>query len=154
MRVEPLVEIRNISMKYQSPEGEIPALKDISLDVREGEFVSIVGPSGCGKSTLLNIIARLILPSSGERQEYLQQRKNYRIKVICSQIFLLAALLVLWEIAANLRLIDPFITSQPSRVMRTLVSLHNEGGLYYHIGITVFETVVGFVLGTIRIYSS
>jgi NitT/TauT family transport system ATP-binding protein len=66
MRVEPLVEIRNISMKYQSPEGEIPALKDISLDVREGEFVSIVGPSGCGKSTLLNIIARLILPSSGD----------------------------------------------------------------------------------------
>jgi NitT/TauT family transport system permease protein len=86
---------------------------------------------------------------SREHQEYLQQRKNYRIKVICSQIFLLAALLVLWEIAANLRLIDPFITSQPSRVMRTLVSLHNEGGLYYHIGITVFETVVGFVLGTI-----
>lgn len=66
MKVQPIVAIRNISMKYQSPEGEIAALEDISLDIAEGEFISIVGPSGCGKSTLLNIIAGLISPSAGE----------------------------------------------------------------------------------------
>jgi NitT/TauT family transport system ATP-binding protein len=66
VKVQPIVAIRNISMKYQSPEGEIAALEDISLDIAEGEFISIVGPSGCGKSTLLNIIAGLISPSAGE----------------------------------------------------------------------------------------
>lgn len=61
-----MVFIKNISMKYHSPEGETEALKDISLDIRDGEFVSIVGPSGCGKSTLLNIIAGLVKPSAGK----------------------------------------------------------------------------------------
>jgi NitT/TauT family transport system ATP-binding protein len=63
---QPIVEIKNISMKYQSMEGEIAALEDVSLDIYEGEFLSIVGPSGCGKSTLLNIVAGLISPSIGE----------------------------------------------------------------------------------------
>ena len=62
----PTVSIQNVSMKYQSPEGEIEAIKNISLDVAQGEFISIVGPSGSGKSTLLNIIAGLIKPSAGK----------------------------------------------------------------------------------------
>lgn len=59
------VEIHNISMNYQSLNGEIMALKDIGFSVQDGEFVSIVGPSGCGKSTLLSIISGLLSPSSG-----------------------------------------------------------------------------------------
>ena len=66
MRAEPLVEVNKVSMNYHSPAGEIAALQDISLTINQGEFVSIVGPSGCGKSTLLNIIAGLIVPSSGQ----------------------------------------------------------------------------------------
>jgi len=66
VKAQPIVAIKNISMKYQSPEGEIAALENVSLDIAEGEFISIVGPSGCGKSTLLNIIAGLITPSAGE----------------------------------------------------------------------------------------
>ncbi|NLZ39426.1 MAG: ABC transporter ATP-binding protein [Firmicutes bacterium] len=65
MRAGPLVRIENVSKTYHSPEGEISALQDISLNIAEGEFVSIVGPSGCGKSTLLNIIAGLTEPSAG-----------------------------------------------------------------------------------------
>jgi len=61
-----MVSIRNISMKYHSPEGEIEALKNISLDIEDGEFISIIGPSGCGKSTLLDILAGLLKPSAGE----------------------------------------------------------------------------------------
>jgi NitT/TauT family transport system ATP-binding protein len=53
-------------MNYHSLTAETPALKNISFNVQEGRFLSIVGPSGCGKSTLLNIIAGLISPSNGE----------------------------------------------------------------------------------------
>lgn len=60
-----IVEIHELSLTYQSLEGEICAISDISLDVFEGEFVSIIGPSGCGKSTLLSIIAGLLTPTSG-----------------------------------------------------------------------------------------
>lgn len=66
MGAKSIVAVQDISMKYHSPEGEIDALRNVSLDIVEGEFISIVGPSGCGKSTLLNIIAGLIKPSEGE----------------------------------------------------------------------------------------
>ena len=66
MQAGPLVDVRNVSMKYHTPEGEIPALKDISMEIRKGDFIGIVGPSGCGKSTLLNIIAGLITSYDGE----------------------------------------------------------------------------------------
>lgn len=61
----PLVQVRDIAMKYHSPEGEILALNGVTLDVDKGDFISVVGPSGCGKSTLLNIIAGLVRPTRG-----------------------------------------------------------------------------------------
>ena len=60
-----ILEVKNINKKYQSKEEEILALKDVSFDVNDGEFISIIGPSGCGKSTLLSIIAGLEGKSSG-----------------------------------------------------------------------------------------
>ncbi len=60
-----LVEVHNVGMKYQSLNGEITALENISFSVHEGEFVSIVGPSGCGKSTLLSIISGLLASTAG-----------------------------------------------------------------------------------------
>lgn len=65
MGAYPLVKVENVTHKFHSPEGEIVALAGLSLDIEEGEFVSIVGPSGCGKSTLLNIVAGLISPTRG-----------------------------------------------------------------------------------------
>lgn len=59
------VEIKNISMNYHTLDGETVAIKDISLDVHNGEIIGIVGPSGCGKSTLLSIVAGLIKPTRG-----------------------------------------------------------------------------------------
>lgn len=60
------LDLKNISMRYQTIETETHALDNISLSINKGEFVAIVGPSGCGKSTLLSIIAGLVSPSTGE----------------------------------------------------------------------------------------
>ena len=60
------VQFDRIQKTFQSPNGEIPALRDVSFSVEEGAFVSIVGPSGCGKTTLLNILAGLEQPSGGK----------------------------------------------------------------------------------------
>lgn len=57
--------IDNISFSYHNLEGETLAIKDLSFNVKDSEFVAIVGPSGCGKSTLLSLIAGLIKPDSG-----------------------------------------------------------------------------------------
>ena len=61
-----LIELKNIRKNYYTKEKEILAIKDVTLDVYEGEFLVIVGPSGCGKSTLLNIIGKIDDKTSGE----------------------------------------------------------------------------------------
>lgn len=61
-----ILSIKNISKVYQAKNGETKALEDISLDVKRGEFVSIIGPSGCGKSTILSIIAGLEDKNTGK----------------------------------------------------------------------------------------
>ena len=60
-----MIQILQAAFVYQSPDGEVEALRDVSFDVREGEFCSIVGPSGCGKSTLLSALAGLERLSGG-----------------------------------------------------------------------------------------
>jgi NitT/TauT family transport system ATP-binding protein len=64
--MEKILEVKNISKKYQNKQGEVLALKNINFRIRKGEFVSIIGPSGCGKSTLLSIIAGLEEKTTGE----------------------------------------------------------------------------------------
>lgn len=64
--MENVLEIKNICKIYQAKNGEVEALKNISFNVEEGEYVSIIGPSGCGKSTLLSIISGLETKTSGE----------------------------------------------------------------------------------------
>lgn len=60
-----MIQLNNIKKVFQTEEVETWALRNISLEVKEGEFVAIMGPSGCGKSTLLNIIGLLNNPTSG-----------------------------------------------------------------------------------------
>ena len=64
--MEKILEVKNISKRYQNYEGEVLAIENINFRVKEGEFVSIIGPSGCGKSTLLSIIAGLEEKTTGE----------------------------------------------------------------------------------------
>ena len=61
----PLVVSRDLDVTFQTKKGRIEAVKGLSLNVGDGEFVSILGPSGCGKSTLLRVAAGLLKPSGG-----------------------------------------------------------------------------------------
>lgn len=61
----PEIQIDHVSMNYQTDATDVLALKDVSLEIQQGEFVSLLGPSGCGKTTLLRIMADLIHPTSG-----------------------------------------------------------------------------------------
>lgn len=60
-----ILEIDKLSKDYYSDDGLVVAIEDITLDIYDGEYLSIVGPSGCGKSTLLNIIGGIDNKSSG-----------------------------------------------------------------------------------------
>ena len=62
---ERYVQLENINMSFTTKKGVFNALNNINLDIKEGEFISIIGHSGCGKSTVLNLIAGLLTPTSG-----------------------------------------------------------------------------------------
>src|SRR5512145_3176390 len=62
----PHIEVRNVSLVYDTPAGRVVGVEDVSFDIEPSEFLCLVGPSGCGKSTLLNIIAGFLVPTSGQ----------------------------------------------------------------------------------------
>ncbi len=86
---------------------------------------------------------------SKERLEYLKSRKIRKTSITMTQIMILIVFIALWEICAKYQIIDPFIMSKPSRIVNTIINLYNEGQLFQHIGVTCWETIVGFLLGTI-----
>lgn len=64
--MEKLLELKDVSLTYQTPKDEITAIKNLSFYCNKGDFMSIIGPSGCGKTTVLSLIAGLISPTFGE----------------------------------------------------------------------------------------
>jgi NitT/TauT family transport system ATP-binding protein len=61
----PHIEVRDVSLTYDTPAGRVVGVAGASFDIEQSEFVCLVGPSGCGKSTLLNIIAGFLVPTAG-----------------------------------------------------------------------------------------
>jgi nitrate/nitrite transport system ATP-binding protein len=62
---KPMLQIAGVGMTFATRRGPFVALRDIQLDVKRGEFVSLIGHSGCGKSTLLNLVSGLTTPTAG-----------------------------------------------------------------------------------------
>ncbi len=83
---------------------------------------------------------------SKERKEYLKKKKFRRISILVCQIAALVLLGVLWEVLANLGVIDSFIMSQPSRIAKTFLNL-SANRLHWHLWVTCYETLTGFFLG-------
>lgn len=81
-----------------------------------------------------------------EHRKYMLGVRRKGIIVNAVRFGILILLLGVWELCAQLKLIDPFITSSPSRIVKTAAELYANGSLFYHIGITLFETLVGFVI--------
>ena len=85
---------------------------------------------------------------SAERKLFLKKRKNRKILITLTQFLILFGFIIIWELLANLGILDSFITSQPSRIFKTILN-YQENQLFYHIGITCLETIIGFLLGTL-----
>ena len=85
---------------------------------------------------------------SREHAKYLARLKRNKIAVSAMRWGLLVAVILLWEILARVGAIDSFITSCPSRILDTFVSLVEDGSLFEHAGVTLYETVVSFLLAT------
>ena len=86
--------------------------------------------------------------NSEERKKYLKKIRLTKILTLFTQITVAVAFLALWEILANKGVIDSFITSQPSRMLKTFMNL-SQNGLLEHLGVTCYETIVGFLSGAI-----
>lgn len=85
---------------------------------------------------------------SEDRKKYLRKVRLRKIEILVTQILLVVAFIAIWEVLAQTGKIDSFITSQPSRIVKTLMNL-SSNNLLYHLRITCTETIVGFLLGTI-----
>lgn len=85
---------------------------------------------------------------SEERKRYLRKITVTKVSIFITQISLVILFITLWEVLANKGIIDSFITSQPSRMLKTFMNL-SQNGLLEHLGVTVYETIVGFLVGSI-----
>ena len=85
---------------------------------------------------------------SNDRKKYLRKMTTNKIAVFMTQITIVIGFIILWEVLANIGIIDSFITSQPSRILNTFMNL-SQNDLLEHLGVTCLETIIGFVSGTI-----
>ena len=90
-----------------------------------------------------------LVETSKEHKRYLLGIKKHKIYVNLWRWGLLLFFILIWELGATLGLIDAFIMSSPSRIIATIGDLVKDGTLFYHIGITLLETLAGFLIATV-----
>ena len=109
-----IIEIQNVRREYSVGDTKIYALRDVSFQIKQGEFVSIMGPSGSGKSTCMNMIGCLDKPSSGTvkidgketalmNENELAVLRNKTVGFVFQQYFLLPSMSVLENVMLPLR---------------------------------------------------
>src|SRR5699024_5949411 len=86
---------------------------------------------------------------SQEHKENIERVKRRKKVIFITQIIIFVFILGLWELAARFSWIDSFLTSYPSEIWKLFISYSKDGDLYYHVGISVFETIIGFLAGTL-----
>ena len=86
---------------------------------------------------------------SKEHEIYVKKVKRDKLKVTLFRILILLGFIVLWELAADTKWVDPFLTSSPSRMFKSFLSFYEDGTILRHIWVTCYETILGFSLGTI-----
>lgn len=83
-----------------------------------------------------------------EHKQFLVKLRRRKILTVSLQIGVLALFLGLWEIIAHFEIVDPFIISSPSRIVKIIIRLHEQNNLYQHIWATLYETMLGFLIST------
>ncbi len=86
---------------------------------------------------------------SNEHKQYLKKKKRKKILILLMQIAILATIIITWQLLADFKIINTFITSSPSNVVKTIITLYNDNNLFNNIWTTIYETIISFSLGTI-----
>ena len=127
----PVIEARGVNLVFQTADGPVQALKDVSLTVAKGEFVSFIGPSGCGKTTFLRCVAALETPTSGTLTVNGMTPDEARRARAYGYVFQAAGLYPWRTIAGNIRLPLEIMgfprAEQDARVDRVLRMVDLEG---------------------------
>ena len=84
-----------------------------------------------------------------EHINYLKKIKRNSLLVKITQFSILILFIIIWQLLSDYKIINPFIFSSPKKVIECLISLHNANNLYNHIFITIYETFISFILGTL-----
>jgi NitT/TauT family transport system ATP-binding protein len=132
----PVIEAKNLDLTFETADGPVAALKDVSLQIGAGEFVSFIGPSGCGKTTFLRCVAALEEPTGGSLTVNGMSPEEARKARAYGYVFQAAGLYPWRTIAKNIRLPLEIMgfsrAEQEERVNRVLelVDLAGFGGKY------------------------
>lgn len=92
------------------------------------------------------ILQSITSDSSPSHIKYVKEHIKTSRFVLLSQCLIFIVFILSWELATKANLIDPFIFSSPSRVLKTIITMSSDGSLFYHTGITVLETFISFFL--------
>ena len=102
--VQPVINAQNLELVFQTNDGPVHALKDVSLTIGKGEFVSFIGPSGCGKTTFLRCMAALESPTDGTLTVNGMSADQARLQRAYGYVFQAAGLYPWRTIAGNIKL--------------------------------------------------
>lgn len=136
MNTSPVIEARDLNLTFETNDGPVQALKDVSLTINKGDFVSFIGPSGCGKTTFLRVMAALEHPTGGTITVNGMSPDDARKQRAYGYVFQAAGLYPWRTIAKNIKLPLEIMgysrADQESRVdeVLKLVDLDGFGGKY------------------------